>query len=77
MRILSALIFIGLASETWAQDLLIDMTTDGAFSVGVAHLDVGQNITWLPIARGHNLEFAKGPTGANLPQNLDYLRKCR
>ena len=67
MRILAALLLIGLASEAWAQDLFIDMTTDDAFSVRVAHIEVGQTITWLPIAKGHNVEFAKGPSGGKLP----------
>ena len=67
MRILVALLLIGLASEAWAEDLFIDMTADDAFSVRVAHIEVGQTITWLPIAKGHNVDFAKGPSGVELP----------
>ena len=67
MRILTAVLLIGLASEAWAEDLFIDMTADDAFSVRVAHIEVGQTITWLPIAKGHNVEFAKGPLGVKLP----------
>ena len=67
MRILAAVLLIVLASEASAEGLVIDMTTDDAFSVGVAHIDVGQTITWLPIAKGHNVEFAKGPAGVKLP----------
>ena len=67
MRILAALLLIGLASEAWAEDLFIDMTTDDAFSVRVAHIEVGQTITWLPISKGHNVEFATGPSGVKLP----------
>ena len=67
MRILVALLLIGLAFGAWAEELLIDMTKDDAFSVKVAHIEVGQTITWLPIAKGHNVEFAKGPAGVKLP----------
>ena len=67
MRILVALLMIGLVSEALAEDLFIDMTTDDAFSVRVAHIEVGQTITWLPIAKGHNVEFANGPAGVKLP----------
>ena len=67
MRILASVLLIGLASEAWAEDLFIDMTTDDAFSVRVAHIEVGQTITWLPIAKGHNVEFATGPSGVKLP----------
>ena len=67
MRILAAMLLIGLGSEAWAKDLFIDMTTDDAFSVRVAHIEVGQTITWLPSAKGHNVEFAEGPSGVELP----------
>ena len=62
MRILAVVLLIGLASQGWAEDLFIDMTADDAFSVSVAHIEVGQTITWLPVAKGHNVEFAKGPS---------------
>ena len=45
MRILTAVLLIGLVSEAWAEDLFIDMTADDAFSVRVAHIEVGQTIT--------------------------------
>ncbi len=67
MRILVAVLLLGLASEASAEDLVIDMTSDDAFSTRVAHVDVGQTITWLPISKGHNVEFAKGPDGLKLP----------
>ena len=67
MRILVALLLIGLAFGAWAEELLIDMTKDDAFSVKVAHIEVGHTITWRPIAKGHNVEFAKGPAGIKLP----------
>ena len=67
MRILAAVLFLGFASEASAEDLVIDMTSDDAFSTRVAHVDVGQTITWLPISKGHNVEFVKGPDGVKLP----------
>ena len=67
MRLLAFVLFIGLASEAWAEELFIEMTTDDAFSVRVAHIDIGQTVTWLPISKGHNVEFAKGPAGVKLP----------
>ena len=73
---------IGLTSEAWAEELLIDMTTDDAFSVRLVHIEVGQTITWLPItwlpiAKGHNVEFAKGPAGVKLTQSLRFLEKLQ
>ena len=67
MRIFAAMLLIGLASEAWVEELLIDMTKDDTFSLKVAHIEVGQTITWIPIAKGHNVEFAKGPSGVKLP----------
>ena len=46
---------------------MIYIISGNAFSVKVAHIEVGQTITWLPIAKGHNVEFAKGPAGVKLP----------
>ena len=67
MRIFIALLLIGLASEGCADDLVIDMTANDAFSIKVANINVGQTVTWLPVAKGHNIEFVKGPAGAKLP----------
>ena len=67
MRMLAVVLLIGLASEASAEEILLDMKKDDAFSVKVAHIEVGQTITWLPIAKGHNVEFAKGPAGVKLP----------
>ena len=67
MRILAAVLLIGLASWCGAEDLIIDMTTDDAFNIRVAHVNVGQTVTWRPIGKGHNVEFVKGPAGAKLP----------
>ena len=52
---------------------MIDMTTNDAFSVRLAHIEVGQTITWLPIAKGHNVEFAKGPAGVKFPPKSKFF----
>ena len=67
MRILAAALLIGLASEVGAEELFIGMTMDDAFSVRVAYIEVRQTITWLPIAKGNNVEFAKSPAEVKLP----------
>ena len=66
MRMLAFVLALVLASNAGADDLLIDMTADDAFNIMVANVNVGQTVTWRPIAKGHNIEFAKGPTGAKL-----------
>ena len=50
MRMLAGVLLIGLASKVGTEELLIDMTMDDAFSVREAYIEVGQTITWLPIA---------------------------
>ena len=57
------------AYKSLADDLVIDMTVNDTFSMKVAQVDIGQTITWLPEAKGHNIEFAKGPAGVTLPSN--------
>ena len=66
MRIFAFFLAFLLASNAGADDLLIDMTADDAFNTMVANVNVGQTVTWRPIAKGHNIEFVKGPTGAKL-----------
>ena len=58
--------FLG-AFKSLANDLVIGMTVNDTFSMKVAQVDIGQTITWLPKAKGHNIEFAKGPAGVTLP----------
>ena len=66
MKMYAFVLALGLASNAGADDLLIDMTADDAFNIMVANVNIGQTVTWRPIAKGHNIEFVKGPTGAKL-----------
>ena len=38
------------------------------YSEELAKVDVGETITWVPISKGHNVEFIAGPDGAELPK---------
>ena len=67
MKIFAIVFAVAFTTDARDDDLLIDMTVDDNFSIEVANIDVGQTIIWRPIAKGHNIEFAKGPTGAKLP----------
>ena len=59
------------ASKSDAGNMLIEMTSNDAFSIEIAHINLGQTITWLPSVDGHNIEFAKGPDGVNLPEKSE------
>ena len=45
------------AYKSLADDLVIDMTRNDIFSMKVAQVGIGQTITWLPKAEGHNIEL--------------------
>ena len=57
-----------------AEDISIDMLNkrdDGAkmvYSEDVAHVEVGDTVTWLPTSKGHNVEFIAGPDGWKAPK---------
>ena len=61
-------------SFAYADDIIIDMLNkrdDGAkmvYSEDVAHVEVGDTVTWLPTAKGHNVEFIAGPDGWEAPK---------
>ena len=61
-------------SFAYAEDMTIDMLNkrdDGAkmvYSEDVAHVEVGDTVTWLPTAKGHNVEFIAGPDGWEAPK---------
>ena len=55
------------ASLATANDLLVEITLDDTFTPDIARISSGQIIKWAPKVNGHNVEFVKGPDGANLP----------
>ena len=58
----------------YAQDISIDMLNRNdagdkmVYSTEIAKIDVGDTITWLPAAKGHNVHFIAGPDGWELPK---------
>ena len=55
------------ASLASANDLLVEITRDDTFTPDIVRISSGQIIKWAPKVNGHNVEFVKGPDGANLP----------
>ena len=60
--------------SVYAQDISIDMLNRNdagdkmVYSTEIAKIDVGDTITWLPAAKGHNVHFIAGPDGWELPK---------
>jgi pseudoazurin len=67
-------ILAALTAPALAEDLTIEMLDkreDGAkmvYSQEVATIEVGDTITWVPTAKGHNVEFIAGPDGWDAPR---------
>ena len=65
---------LALATPALAEDMTIEMLNkrdDGAkmvFSEDIARIDVGDTITWVPTAKGHNVHFTAGPDGWDIPK---------
>lgn len=57
-----------------AEDIYIEMLNkrdDGAkmvYGTDIARVEVGTTITWLPVNKGHNVEFVAGPDGWDAPK---------
>ena len=74
IKLLSTVAVIAsLSVPAFAADITIDMLNkrdDGAkmvYSKDIAHIDVGDTITWNPKSKGHNVHFIAGPEGWELP----------
>ena len=72
MKFYLPLIIALVASPALAEDLTIEMLnkdTDGnrmVFSQEVAHVSVGDTVTWAPTSRGHNVEMVASPNDLKL-----------
>ena len=67
-------LILAMATPALAADMTIEMLNkreDGAkmvYSEDIARIDVGDTITWVPSAKGHNVEFIAGPDGWKAPR---------
>lgn len=67
-------LILAMATPALAADMTIEMLNkreDGAkmvYSEDIARIDVGDTITWVPTAKGHNVEFIAGPNGWKAPR---------
>ena len=67
-------VMASLSVPAFAADVTIEMLNkrdDGAkmvYSEDLVTIDVGDTITWVPTAKGHNVEFVAGPDGWDIPK---------
>jgi len=72
MKFYLPLIITLLASPALAEDLTIEMLNKDAngnrmvFSQEVAHVSLGDTVTWVPTSRGHNVEMVASPNKLKL-----------
>jgi len=63
-----------LSTSAFAADTTVEMLNkrdDGAkmvYSEDVTRIDVGDTITWVPTAKGHNVEIIAAPEGFDIPK---------
>ena len=73
MKYIISFLILLLTTPAYA-DITVDMLNkrdDGAkmvYSEDISRVDVGETITWLPIDKGHNVEFIAGPDGFEIPK---------
>jgi len=67
-------VLAALTAPAFAADTTVEMLNkrdDGAkmvYSEDITRIDVGDTITWVPTAKGHNVEFIAGPDGWKAPR---------
>ncbi len=67
-------VLAALTTPAFAADTTVEMLNkrdDGAkmvYSEDITRIDVGDTITWVPTAKGHNVEFIAGPDGWDAPR---------
>jgi pseudoazurin len=65
---------LALSTPVFAADTSIEMLNkreDGArmvYSEDITRIDVGDTITWVPTAKGHNVEIIAAPDGFDIPK---------
>lgn len=72
----AALVALAFALPTGvlAEDTTVEMLNkrdDGAkmvYSEDITRIDAGDTVTWVPTAKGHNVEFIAGPEGWEAPK---------
>lgn len=74
IKIVSVFAFMTIGTFAFGGDIEVDMLNkrdDGAkmvYSLDIIDAKAGQNITWLPASKGHNVEFIAGPDGWKAPK---------
>ena len=71
-RVIPVIFFVFIfGSIVRAETFQIEMQKNGEsreFSVEIARIDIGDTVEWLPVTKGHNIEFRMGPEGSTLPK---------
>ena len=68
MKLITIMISLLLISNLVnAETTQIEFTENDTYSLEVARINVGDKIEWLPINKGHNVEFLAGPDMNALP----------
>ena len=69
IAVLTAFTTTAFAADTTVE--MLNKRNDGAkmvYSEDITRIDVGDTITWVPTAKGHNVEFIAGPDGWKAPK---------
>ena len=54
------------------ENIKIELTADGSYSIEGAKIGVSKTIEWLPTNKGHNVAFLAGPNMDSLPEKSDF-----
>ena len=69
LTVFAVMFTMGAANATTIE--MLNKDADGnkmVYSEEIAHVAVGDTVTWVPTSKGHNVEMIAGPDGADLPK---------
>lgn len=69
LTVFAVMFTVGVANATTIE--MLNKDADGnkmVYSEEIAHVAVGDTVTWVPTSKGHNVEMIAGPDGADLPK---------
>ena len=66
-RLTNFIFFILFPSLVFANTIKVEITKNDSFNPQILHLNIGDEVEWIPVGNGHNVEFLAVPEEVLIP----------
>ena len=66
-RLINFIFFILFPSLVFANTIKVEITKNDSFNPQILHLNIGDEVEWIPVGNGHNVEFLAVPEEVLIP----------